>query len=440
MNNSNNNNPLDEIVKKALESAMQKKISLKKASALEQLSDINSRAVEKSFGEKLMGRMKNFWLLFKQNTQNQKNTHQTILSRLYDHAEGIKKDIISPAAKESLTLRHINENRKKIKKNLNPKRPIDEKTKMNKMWNIYFDFTSKNENIQEWLKKNPQRENGTLNNILVAFASNKIPTEILFQTLLDRDTYIEKCNLDFQEKLPALLEEVNTLFDQHKYIKTYINREYRENRLKNSKILIADPLVCIFENNLGHYNKDTHSIFLDPRLARESLPHVLIHEILHALSGQTVLQKRMYKETETDEELKNSHASYEVQRIGMRIIRDNQFQWLNEGITELLAQEVYPLPTSYPYQIYPDEINLVRLLRESGKFQIPIESFLNAYFEDYDTTKDDRVPAWKNLIGKLNESYAPGILNKVDSIIRGDSESGIIDATNYLKKIKYSQK
>lgn len=136
------------------------------------------------------------------------------------------------------------------------------------------------------------------------------------------------------------------------------------------------------------------------------------HEIMHKLSGMTILTDERY-----------------VKRLGMAdsITEKRSHDWLNEALTEHNAQtlinddfDTVEPKLRYPdSQTYADERSLLARLIDCSEGNLDIKLFNGAYFEDNNAGEDGKVtaPARRALMRAMRNAYGPGALHKIDRLV-----------------------
>jgi len=224
----------------------------------------------------------------------------------------------------------------------------------------------------------------------------------------------EKFMSGLSERREVFLQRLQT-FTKEKGIA--VIPEDLQRKADELKFSFVDPLVISLEEVVGTYNPEEHHVRIAGNLKKGQVDHVVTHEVLHGVSGQTILSSKGLFEDEGE-------ISY--QRVGLRInAKGNHFKWLNEGVTESLAMEL----VGDNLDIYSSERELLNLLLTSGSTEISDILVHNAYFEDFDSSKSpgERIPAWKAFYQAVNQAYAPGFLTMLDAYIQGNGVKAGID-------------
>ena len=225
-----------------------------------------------------------------------------------------------------------------------------------------------------------------------------------------------------------------------------------DERLRTLSFMVLDNFIATLQDRGGDYTASSNSI----RLSVESLRFgyaVFVHEMLHALSGQT---DEVEKLPETAREfLEEDDGDFRVPRVGLRFFQrkndgENEvyspvrLRWLNEAVTEKLTVDVvthseaglqeakeqqkrirsaFSIITKMVLSdedidifVYPLERLLLEKLVNLG---LPEEIVLQAYFENYrDQAQGHTTPKLQALFQETNRLFGKGFLVKLDMFIR----------------------
>lgn len=230
----------------------------------------------------------------------------------------------------------------------------------------------------------------------------RIPDEILIAISEAYTDLLEARRSSFREKYPELVRSTK----EHLYAaiesgKLPITREKVDEVFQKMTAQLGDPIIMQFDNQGGHYQSDTNTVFLRASLSEEQIPKIFMHEVLHALSGQSIRLAEEYT------------AQYS--RIGLR--KNNRYRWLNEGMTESLALEVLREPDSHAY---PESRKLLKLLIAD----IDRRLFRNAYFEE-SLPESEIDPDWEVLMQVIEEQYGQRFLDRLDDFIKKSTSHGV---------------
>jgi hypothetical protein len=154
----------------------------------------------------------------------------------------------------------------------------------------------------------------------------------------------------------------------------------------------------------------------------ESIYHTVLHELVHAASGQvfSVLER-------TDKFHSSKESRITESAVGLR--RGKKFDWLNEAVTEIVTTNIRKRNDMIPAELkeqglvdmaYLNEQNILfAVVKISG---ITLKDFVEAYFEEPDlhSPTGDRMPKWHSLQTKLTEAFGPRFLVKIEEMIKND--------------------
>jgi hypothetical protein len=145
----------------------------------------------------------------------------------------------------------------------------------------------------------------------------------------------------------------------------------------------------------GYHNPQSETVGISLDSPLEDLPHMILHESLHALGGRTILN---IKRQEVDGE----KSKVQQQKSGLVFLnndkRTHKFNWLNEAVTEEITKELTGKESGY----YVSHRRKLKRLYELG---IDREIIYNAYFEDYNPDDPERVPHWKKFVAELKRIF-----------------------------------
>jgi hypothetical protein len=244
---------------------------------------------------------------------------------------------------------------------------------------------------------------------------------------------VEKHGENFEARSAEIESEIPSLkISFAEYFKKFavaegieIPKDLIDERIDETEVFIVDPLISKMQEIGGEYSEG--AIRIDGALKEEFLYIVFAHEMLHALSGRTVISKRLnsnFSESEEAEEFdyeNESRRTLKTQRVGFHFSANKpsrrRFFWLNEAITEELTHKIRP---DVDYNSYLKERAFFEALRTCGKRKIPEVLFYNAYFENYNPNLPygERIPHWKKLMQAIDGEYEPGFLVKMDKAIK----------------------
>lgn len=185
---------------------------------------------------------------------------------------------------------------------------------------------------------------------------------------------------------------------------------------------IGDPVVEQMQDISGNCNIDNAEIAVSSRSEELwGLDATLAHEILHALSGKTVLRKDEKKDLFGGE---YNISEYETQRLGLdyHVKGKRKFGWLNEALTENLVGVL-----GFRKLSYRESRELLDLIvRDMGGKKEVEPLFYWAYFEDFDPKlpQGQRIPYWKKLRQKMDEKLGSNFLLNLQNYIDHNRSSG----------------
>lgn len=226
-------------------------------------------------------------------------------------------------------------------------------------------------------------------------------------------TRLPKLRSDFKTNLNSKLPEVPT--DNLGFLDSF-------------QILLTDDLLILPSERYGDCDVDKKRIRISESASSQELAGIFTHEALHAIAGRTILETTStYSGNETE-----AQTSQQTQKVGLRIA--HRFRWLNEAVTENLTR----LLIDPKAPIYRNERTLLQLLTHSGKTEVPLQLFYDAYFENYDPSlpPGHRIPKWRSLTKAINEAYEPRFLVNLDDVVEKD---GIQAGIGFIKAQKEIQ-
>lgn len=198
-----------------------------------------------------------------------------------------------------------------------------------------------------------------------------------------------------------------------------ISQELLDERFNNLSFEVIDPLSADLEEIGGSYETNTHQVFLDASLPAAERESVVLHEVLHGLSGQTsfILHDEMPDVVMTEETRSGLHFSAQTFRedVSQPKERALDLRWLNEAVTESLTIE---LSKKTEGAAYKNERQLLALL--TGEGGVPKETVVRAYFENTpaQAQADQRSnPDVRALFRQSNEQFGQRFLVNLDHFI-----------------------
>ena len=239
-----------------------------------------------------------------------------------------------------------------------------------------------------------------------------IPGNLYFALITKHVHEMVKKNVDFrQNKAPFLVEGIKKkLVQAIDSNRLPINSDRIEERLSRISYSLQDGLMTNSESLGGFYRRSAQSIVVQDSVKEKNYEEVLIHEIMHAISGSTELVA-----LRADDHIPDDLPEKELlinQRLGLSYFsftnKNNIFTWLNEALTEKLSMDVLGMDDFDDSNAYISE----RMALDAILKKVPYDMFKAAYFENYDVNESDKVPAWKALQKKIGEVYGPNFLQK----------------------------
>lgn len=187
------------------------------------------------------------------------------------------------------------------------------------------------------------------------------------------------------------------------------------------RVEVQDAANQLFEEKYGHYSCGLHVVVIgshgiNKKRFKKDIYKTYVHEMFHAISGKTIQEIKdpsIFVNDEDDED--DEMFEYKVDRVGFKIL--NRFRWLNEAVTELLAQTIVPDTERKSYKY---EIELFRLIME--KCGLSSKDFFRAYFENYDPNEvrqsGSAIIEWKRIYGIITDKLGRGFLVSVDNKVK----------------------
>lgn len=153
-------------------------------------------------------------------------------------------------------------------------------------------------------------------------------------------------------------------------------------------------------NSEGVHNSALQNIEFDLNASIEEIPHIVLHEMIHALSGSTLLRsKTIDEEDKIKEKVKNQKTGLMFMNFDHEgEVNGRKLFWLNEAVTEEITIQL----TDDSLMAYESERRKLKRLYELG---IDREIIYNAYFEDYNPDDPERVPHWKKFVAELKRVF-----------------------------------
>ncbi len=222
-----------------------------------------------------------------------------------------------------------------------------------------------------------------------------------------------------------------------------ISKEHLTSRLENAVIGPSDVLTDNTTTTWGSYDQAHHRVFINIDYLREAkneseIETLVFHELIHAIAGETLVTKSTNdKLVQGDLRIMRGGVEFEItdkvqdKEVGEKLKKNDKylgrFRWLNEAITETEAIKMSAFDKSTSYL---NERKIFELLMTQGDEPIPRQLFINAYYENFDPSKNPPNPAWRELTDAIEVAYEPGYLLKLDKFIK---KMGVVKALEVIK-------
>lgn len=276
--------------------------------------------------------------------------------------------------------------------------------------------------------------------LLALIGGKRVSTKLWMEILRDHGENFQHSVEEFEERL---LPELTERFRAQMTVaiergELPIDAERLNRRIAEVSFALRDAVFARLEERSGSFSSEFSQINIAAHLAapsrRKQLERTFFHEMFHATSGRSIVAKTTkYKMSHGEDE----DAEYTHQRIGMRFVieqtKRRRFRWLNEAITEeLTTRYAAPTESRRPVSSYQKERSLFDFIKNKGRVPIHDRIFINAYFENLDPSlpPSERLPAWKALSEKMEESWGVGFLNRLDAKIK---QIGVKKTTDLLE-------
>lgn len=206
------------------------------------------------------------------------------------------------------------------------------------------------------------------------------------------------------------------------------------NRVNEMTVLMRDVLQQDVAELLGEVDYPHSIIHLASYISRNQESPVYTHEMLHAISGRTIVLSSI-QNTEIVEpglvkrtgRLDHFRSGF-VQAAENGIRADMKWFWLNEGTTQDLTEEFLPEQKA---EFYKQERGLIAQLRKRGRKILPKKLFYDAYFEDTPEGRPNDRPKWNQLNAAVDQAYGnPDFLRRLDDYVK---KYGLEQAISVMK-------
>lgn len=272
---------------------------------------------------------------------------------------------------------------------------------------------------------------------------NKTDQELI-ELIEEYSLLFESLRKKYKEDIvPEVFEDMLDVFEKainKKYLP--INQDFFEKEVKNLRIFLNGGFINDAE---GSYDINARDISVkvnvfDDSIDKEKLLEVLIHELIHKMSGieysiDDVKLKECADELElSTEELLNidkdldflNEEYLEITKHGLR--SGNSFKWLDEGVTQLITSNLlsYSNKNNTP-DTYHAEQRLVAII--SNLSGIEEKDLIKVYFENGNTEKKDDLVEWKKIQDEMNKGLEKRGLNlfELDQMINKKGINKVLD-------------
>lgn len=204
-------------------------------------------------------------------------------------------------------------------------------------------------------------------------------------------------------------------FSMHHGLDVMYMREKME-ELKTRLIIYFNDSKLLGHSRILGFTHGTGQVTLNPFWDEETIKSSFAHELAHNLAGHSYRVRIDDMATDVDLEGK-LHTFYAVVPEKSGIVLYNNLRWLNEGLTDLIGQEICPVKD--PVGGYPEEISLIQKIIETGKNQISMDLAYQSYFEEHNPklSEDKQFPKTKEFLKAVSKSWSPGFLIRLDKLI-----------------------
>lgn len=246
------------------------------------------------------------------------------------------------------------------------------------------------------------------------FNENKVPKEVLIAILEQRERRQEKIQKEWEPKFEHWREEFRAKVHHAVSEGLLPPNEHYDQRIDDVEFLVSDPVAM--RNALGRsHGAGILSIQVEFR-EETFIRKTVFHEMVHHIAGGAI------QKTETERyehgSLQFKATRYVNRKHGLAFNTDNETRekgdWINEGMTELLARNLagVDIVTSYRH-----EQNAILNIIRSGA--VPQKLFIDAYFEGHLARPEDgsRLPAFRALNKAMTKAYGAGWMKRIGEMI-----------------------
>ncbi len=251
--------------------------------------------------------------------------------------------------------------------------------------------------IDQVMEKFPEN-NPSKGTFLAAMFMNDTLDNSLFEPIIRNHLRIfQEKEKEFERYLPHTLADFrDSISEEIKNGDLPIDIETLEARMGETRVYLVDSLQAT-DHVGGDYSPYTGIIRIIDNEDKEKQYKVIFHEMVHVLSGRTLLKKNKLipenKPLMSGIDIQRQGLTFETQDVGQ-----DKFRWLNEAVTEDIATSLSKIDTG----AYNRERKMLQELIDGG---VPRELIYKAYFENYDVNADVAIPAWKELTMSISEKF-----------------------------------
>lgn len=211
-----------------------------------------------------------------------------------------------------------------------------------------------------------------------------------------------------------------------------LSREEVASRLEGIQVVVRDTFVHSLEESWGAYNQDSKVIELSVSVTPAERKHVMIHELFHALGGETtaLLTSDELTSSSLDAQWNDPIATERLKTkvgfglnanestfrdYGKTFMRRPRLYWLDEAITEQSTLDTLGIADGWAYKT---ERALLEKMVHAG---IPKELFYQASYEDAALPTEDggaTMPHTRDLFKTAGQIFYPSFLADLDLVIR----------------------
>jgi hypothetical protein len=316
------------------------------------------------------------------------------------------------------------------------------------------DSVSVKDGLNKIIKENTEEYKKLLQNFTLMLINGEIsplPFDMYERLLIIHGKEFNVKQKEFSEKVPKLKEDFfNNSIELINKGSFPIDTESLKQRIDMVVFYFNDSLTGALKERWGSYSDGHHAVYIGDNVPNDIIKWVFFHEMLHAISGQTIVgqsSSKAYSNNGPVESLdtvpENSNdIFFNEQRVGLSFHIENKpelisrFDWLNEAVTEDLNGYF----ANKKGGAYSMERQILYYLVSGGKKHIPFKLFKEAYFENFEPKNKEKIPAWKELYKEINDAFEPNYLLKLDKLIKEKGLKEVIKILDIINKNKKQQK